>query len=402
MDILDRLDELNEVVHELKMDNKSIKEAEDFKIEEEFNIKIEEYFADKKSADMVGKYNDYTADANERFINFSAFLDDCVNRTRNGDFKDGDLLYMTSRHAKNLKDEAIKMFRYAEDKLLKNPSDACNCKDMQGYIIERSFRSKQNKESTMQGIKTKIQKINLLENLATGNKNNYSSNIRTPEELQEFNNLKKHKPEKDTRSKAMSNDDYQKIFDNLYEKLKKDPTSLNETEAGFLLMGEFGLRPSSVTKIKLDQVDIKKCGIEIEIEQNKSKQMFVAKTSAVEPVTQVTQEILSGLYQRAVLKYKPNTDGDIMLVNCCYQALDQGFDRLMKENNINMDKYYGQFKLLRHRFAQNAYTEYRQAYVDSPGTEVSKKSRALKEVNYLLGHESRKIKTTMGYIKNIW
>lgn len=402
MEILDRLNELNEVMNEMVIDKKSIKEAEDYKIEEEFNIKMEEYFADKKAADVIGKYNDYAADANERFINFSAFLDDCVNRTRNGDFKDGDLLFMTPRHAKNLKDEAIKMFKYAEDKLLKNSSDPCNSKDFQGYIIERSFRSKQNKESTMQGIKNKIQKINLLENLATGNKNNYSSNIRTPEELQEFNNLKKPKPEKDNRSKAMSNDDYEKIFNNLYDKLKKDPVSLNETEAAFLLMGEFGLRPSSITTIKLDQVDIKNCGIEIEVNQNKSKQMFVAKTSVVEPVTLVTQEILSGLYQRAVLKYKPDKDGDIKLVNCCYQALDQGFDRLMKENNINMDKYYGQFKLLRHRFAQNAYTEYRQAYIDSPGTEVSKKSKALKEVNYLLGHESKKITTTMGYIKNIW
>lgn len=396
------LDELDELMYEMKIDNKSIKEAEDFKLEEAFNIKIEEHFTDKKISDMIGKYNDYASDFTERFINFSAFLDDCVNRTRNGDFKDGDLLYMTPRHAKNLKDEAIKMFKYAEEKLLKSPLDSCNAKDMQGYIIERSFRSKQNKESTMQGIKNKIQKINLLENLATGHKNNYSSNIRTPEELQEFNNLKKPKLEQDTRSKAITNDDYQKIFNSLFDKLLKDPTSLNETEAAFLLIGEFGLRPSSVTKIKLEQVDIKKCGIEVEIEQNKSKQMFIAKTSAVEPITQVTQQILSGLYQRAVLKYKPNTDGDIMLVNCCYQALDQGFDRLMKQHNINMDKYYGQFKLLRHRFAQNVYTEYRQAYIDSPGTEVSKKSRALKEVNYLMGHESKKIKTTMGYIKNIW
>lgn len=309
---------------------------------------------------------------------------------------------MTPRHAENLKAEAIKMFRYAEDKLLKSPNDACNSKDMQGYMIERSFRSKENKETTMQGIKKKIQKINLLENLATGNKNNYSSNVRTPEELQEFNNLKKPKKEDDNRSKAMSNADYNKIFDKLYDKLKQDPTSLNETEAAFLIMGEFGLRPSTVTQIKIDQVDIKNCGLEVEVKQNKSKQMFVAKTSAVEPVTQVTQDILAGLYQRAILNYKPNSDGDILLVNCCYQNLDQGFDRLMRQHNINTDKYDGQFKLLRHRFAQNAYTEYRQAFAGSDGTEVSKKARALKEINYLLGHESKKIKTTMGYIKNIW
>lgn len=386
----------------MKVNNKSLKQAEDDKIQEDFDVKIEEYFEDKKCAAVVGKFNDYAATADERFINFAAFLDECVTRTKNGDFVEGDKLYMTPRHAENLKAEAIKMFRYAEDKLLKSPNDACNSKDMQGYMIERSFRSKENKETTMQGIKKKIQKINLLENLATGNKNNYSSNVRTPEELQEFNNLKKPKKEDDNRSKAMSNADYNKIFDKLYDKLKQDPTSLNETEAAFLIMGEFGLRPSTVTQIKIDQVDIKNCGLEVEVKQNKSKQMFVAKTSAVEPVTQVTQDILAGLYQRAILNYKPNSDGDILLVNCCYQNLDQGFDRLMRQHNINTDKYDGQFKLLRHRFAQNAYTEYRQAFAGSDGTEVSKKARALKEINYLLGHESKKIKTTMGYIKNIW
>lgn len=401
-DIIEKLDNVEEILNEIKVNNKSLKQAEDDKIQEDFDVKIEEYFEDKKCATVIGKFSDYAATADERFINFAAFLDECVARTKSGDFVDGDKLYMTPRHAKNLKDEAIKMFRYAEDKLLKSPTDACNSKDMQGYIIERSFRSKENKETTMQGIKNKIQKINLLENLATGNKNNYSSNVRTPEELQEFNNLKKPKIEEDNRSKAMSNADYQKVFDSLYDKLKRDPTSLNETEAAFLIMGEFGLRPSTVTKIKIDQVDIKNCGLEVEVKQNKSKQMFVAKTSAVEPVTQVTQEILSGLYKRAMLKYRPDKDGNILLVNCCYQNLDQGFSKLMSEHGINMDKYNGQYKLLRHRFAQNAYTEYRQAFIDSDGTEVSKKARAIKEINYLLGHESKKIKTTMGYIKNIW
>lgn len=357
---------------------------------------------DEKASKMVGKYNEYATNSTERFINFSKFLDECVAKTVAGEFKEGDILYMNSRHAKNLKDEADKMFRYVEDKLLKNIDDNYNSKDMQGYIIERSFRNKVNKESTMQGIKSKIQKINLLENIATGKKNNYSSNIRTPEELQDFNNLKKPKEEENTKSKAMSNKDYEKIFNGIYDKLQKDPVSLNDTEAAFLLIGEFGLRPSSVTKIRLDQVDIKNCGIEVEIKQNKSKQMFIAKTSAVEPVNVATQEILRGLYQRAVLKYKADKDGNINLLNCCYQALDQGFDRLMKKYDINMDNYSGQFKLLRHRYAQNVYTEYRQAYIDSPGKDISKKARALKEVNYLMGHEAKKTKTTMEYIRNLW
>lgn len=351
---------------------------------------------------MVGKYNEYASNSIERFINFSKFLDECVKKTAAGEFKEGDILYMNARHAKNLKDEADKMFKYAEDKLLKKADDSYNCKDMQGYIIERSFSNKLNKESTMQGIKNKIQKINLLENIATGNKNNYSSNIRTPEELQEFNNLKKPKVEENTKSKAMSNKDYEKIFNKLYDKLKKDVTSITEAEAGFLIMGEFGLRPSTVTQIKINQVDIKNCGIEVEITQNKSKQMFVAKTSAIEPVNQIAQEILAGLYQRAMLKYKPDTNGDILLVNCCHQNLEQGFDRLMKQNNIDMSKYEGKYKLLRHRFAQNIYTEYREAYLDLDETENSKKARALKETNYLMGHEAKKTKTTMGYIQNLW
>ena len=68
-----------------------------------------------------------------------------------------------------------------------------------------------------------------------------------------------------------------------------------------------------------------------------------------------------------------------------------------------MDNYTGKYKLLRHRFAQNMYDQIRSIYTDNMDmSETDKITRALKEVNYLMGHEAKKIKTTMGYIKNIW
>lgn len=401
-------DKLDKIAFEISTYNKTVKEIEEEKLEENFNLRIEEYFNDKKAQELIGKYNEYALNSDERLINFSKFLDECVAKTKAGEFKDGDKLYMTNRHAKNLKDEASKMFSFNEKIMLKSASDSFNKADMQAYLNERSIGARgENKESTMQGIKTKIQKINLLENLAKGERNNYSSNLRTPEELREFKNLKNTKPKnnKDSnKNKGMSEEDYAKIFNPLFEKLTTNPASVTEAEAAFLLAGEFGLRPSTILKINLGQVNIKDCGIEVEKEDNKSKQMFIAKTSAVEPVNTITQQILSGLYQRALLVYKPDKDENIRLVNCCEQNLHKGYTSILRRYGVNPGKYEGKYKNLRHMFAQRVYTEYRQTYIDTPGkTNIQKQAAALREVNYLMGHEAKKTKaTTMGYIKNLW
>lgn len=400
-------DKLDEIAYEIDSSTKTAREIEEEKLEENFNLRIENYFEDKKAQDLIGKYNEYVDNADERLINFSKFLDECVAKTKSGEFKEGDRLYMNSRHAKNLKDEASKMFSFAEKIMLKTPSDGFGKADMQAYLNERSIGARgENKESTMQGIKTKIQKINLFENLARGEKNNYSSNIRTPEEIKEFKNLKNTKPKNNkntNKNKGMSEEDYEKIFNPLFEKLTTNPASVTEAEAAFLLAGEFGLRPSTILKIELNQVNVKDCGIEVEMEDNKSKQTFIAKTSAIEPVNQITQQLLSGLYQRALLLYNPDKNESIRLVNCCDQNLHQGYTAILKRYGVNHNKYEGKYKSLRHMFAQKIYTEHRQSYVDSPGKKiVQKQAAALREVNYLMGHEAKKIRTTMGYIKNLW
>lgn len=400
----DILDKLDEALFEIKSENKSLKEIDEMKLEENFNLKVESYFEDAKVKDIVGKYDEYVSNANERLVNFTQFLDECVDKTKKGEFTDGDKLYMTPRHAKNLRDEAAKMFKFDEEIMLKTPGDNYNKADMQAYLNERSIGARgENQESTMQGIKAKIQKINLLENIATGSKNNYSSNIRTQGEMADFKALKGSKPKRESnKNKGMSEEDYNKVYNPLFEKLSKDPASVTEAEAGFLLAGEFGLRPSTILKIDINQVNIKDCGIEVEIEDNKSKQMFVAKTSAVEPVNPLSQQLLAGLYKRALLKYKTDANGNVKLVNCCEQNLHQGFEDIVKKYGVNMNKYEGKYKSLRHMYAQRVYTEHRQAYIDSYNTDVHKKAAALKEVNYLLGHEHKKISTTMGYIKNLW
>lgn len=398
------LNKLDESLFEIKTCNKSLKEIDEMKLEEEFNLKIENYFEDEKVKNMVGKYDEYISNANERLINFSQFLDECVAKTKEGEFTDGDKLYMTPRHAKNLKTEAEKMFRFDEEIMLRTPGADCNKADMQAYLNERSIGARgENQESTMKGIKEKIQKINLLENIATGNKNNYSSNIRTPGEMVDFRALKGSKPKgESSKNKGMSEEDYNKVYNPLFEKLTNDPASVTEAEAGFLLAGEFGLRPSTILKIDINQVNIKDCGIEVEVEDNKSKQMFLSRTSAVEPVNPLAQQLLAGLYKRALLKYKTDADGNMKLVNCCEQNLHQGFEDIVKKYGVNMNKYEGKYKTLRHMYGQRVYTEHRQTYMDSEGTDIYKKAAALKEVNYLLGHEHKKISTTMGYIKNIW
>lgn len=405
MGILDRLDELDDAMIEYKLSKKSIAEIEEEKLEKEFLAKIESHLSDKKLENIVGKYSDIGGEDGVRLVNFIRFIDDCVELTKRGIYKDGDLLYMNTRHAKNLKDEAVKMFNYIENIALKRPFDTTNGYDMQAYINERSVGTRgENKESTMQGIKNKIQKINILESIARGKTINYSSNIKTTAELEEFKQLKKSKvTNDDNKNKQMKDSDYEKVFNPLYEKLQKDPTSVTEAEAAFLLIGEFGLRPSSAMAININQVDVKKGTIEVEIEQNKSKQMFIAKSDFENPDNLLAQNLLSGLYRRAALLYKPDKDENIKLINCCEQALHQGFTAIMKKYDVNTESYSGKYKLLRHRYAQNMYEQIRSTYTnDRKMSETDKITKTLKEVNYLMGHEAKKIKTTMGYIKNIW
>ena len=213
----------------------------------------------------------------------------------------------------------------------------------------------------------------------------------------------KQSKDKDSKNKQMSEDDYRKIFNPIYDKLIENPTTVTESEAAFLLCGEFGFRPSTVLKLGIDAIDVQKCTIDVYENENKSKQLFQAKTSAIEPVNIETQKLLSKLRERALLVYKPDKNGNINLVNCCEQNLHQGFASLCNQYGVNKNKYQGKFKTLRHRFAQNIYTEHRQEFqYNDDLSEVQKKAKALVETNYLLGHEARKISTTMGYIKNLW
>lgn len=391
---------LDELAYELKNDKKSIKETFEDKLEENFNLRIEEYFEDKKNQDIIGKYDEYIPDSNARIVRFKSFVDDCVRLSEKKYFKEGDKLYMNKNHAKKLLEEAQKLFKYQEDNLLRNE----NRSDTQAYLSERSIgRNGENKESTMQGIKVKIQKINILESLASGEKINYSSNIKTPEELKEFKGLKESKPRKSDKNKQISDEDYYKIFNPIFEKLQEDPKSVNEAEAAFLLAGEFGFRPSTVTAINIGAVDVKKGTIDVYQDENKSKQLFQAKSSAVAPDDFLTQQLLSGLRERALLVYKPDAEGNIKLVNCCEQNLHQGFGILCEKYGVSLGKYDGKYKLLRHRFAQKTYNEVRQQYqYDSSMNEVEKKAKALVETNYLMGHSKDKISTTMRYIKNLW
>lgn len=405
MSTVDRLDELNDAMIEFKLSQKSIAEIQEEKLEKEFLAKIESYIGDEKLKNVVGKYSDIGTEEGARLVNFVRFLDECVELSKKGIYKDGDLLYMNNRHAKNLKDEAVKMFHYVENIALKTAYDDTNGYDMQPYINQRSVGTRgENKESTMQGIKNKIQKINILESIARGELINYSSNIKTTGELQEIKKLKKSKNTiDDSKNKQIKNADYEKVFNPLFEKLQKNPASVTEAEAAFLLIGEFGLRPSSALNININQVDVKKGTIEIEVEQNKSKQMFIAKSDYENPSNMVAQQLLSGLYRRAALLYDADKDENIKLINCWEQAIQQGFTAVMKKYDVNMDNYTGKYKLLRHRFAQNMYDQIRSIYTDNMDmSETDKITRALKEVNYLMGHEAKKIKTTMGYIKNIW
>lgn len=405
----DVLDRINENFGSKKAVIKTAQEIEEDKIEMEFYAKTESIFEDEIVTDMLGKYNDFS-DAKTRKTNFALFLKDCNELTKRKLIPENHILYMTDGHMKKLLEESNKLFSYVEEVQVKTPFDSTSRTDTQSYLNSRCIgaRGGENKESTMINIKKRINKINLLENIARGQNINYSSNIKTPGELLEINNngRKQIPQDKPNKSKAMNEDDYKKIYEYTMNKLEQDPASATETDVAFLLMGEFGLRPSSVLKLTTTDLMPKNGTIEVEIEDNKSKQMFVAKASYEEYDNFANRKLIGLIYERAMLLNADNltSDGFIPVITCNEQNLHKEYHRLLKKVGIDSSKYDGCWKTLRHRYAQNTYDEIRGIMGERYGEDNQNllRNKTIGELNYLMGHSAKKITTTMGYVKNIW
>lgn len=414
---LDKLDELllEERHKNVAFSNKQAKlealAVEKRKSEEQFTEKVESFLKDSTVSEYAGGFA--PAYDNERYTLFSNFVDKCVEETKKGNTYEGHPMHMNDSYAKKIKNMASKIFRYDNEYRGKSIYDSVRSTDAQSFLNANSVgnKGKNKQENTMKNEKKLIQKINLLECLGSGNVKDWSSGIKTTGELQEIDKTigGRKAPEKDTsgKSKMMNDSDYDKMFGSILDKIENQPPeALTESEIGFLLMGEFGLRPSSVHGLSIIDLHPNKGSIDVECTNNKSKQMFVSRAHFEDTDDIITKKILGTIYERATILNHNNLDenGNIPIITCTEQNLNQGFTDIANRCGVDMNKYSGKWKTLRHRYAQKTYDEIREVIGVKHSDESTQSiiAKSIAELNYLMGHTADKTETTKGYVKNIW
>lgn len=383
------------------------KEFEEEKIEQLFNVELEKLFADDVSKQIIGTMKNLGED--KRDVGVALAVKELVKLTKQGRIPEDHPLYINESYGKKIIEESTRMFAFMRDLAMGQNIMEHGRYDMQAYLNSRSIGKKggQNKEATMANIKAKLQKINIIEALVLDQKINYTSNIKTPGELDAIIPDRKKTPfNKPEKEKAMRDADYNKIIEPIIDKLIQTPGRVADAEVAIILAGEFGLRPNSIQKINIGAITPKDGKIALENKDNKSKQFFCAKSSYESPDNILAQQILGGIVQRALIKNynKLDADGNVPVITCRESNLHKEWDRIVKRSGVNMEQYDGKYKTLRHRYAQNLYNEIREIMENKYPEETKPQwqSKAIVELNYLMGHSRKDIKTTMGYVRNIW
>ncbi|EPB8251255.1 hypothetical protein ACV3S6_13190 [Clostridium perfringens] len=343
-------------------------------------------------------------------------INDAIEGTAAGKYKKGHILHMQPKYGQKLLREASKIFDYY-DNLGQTLTDAFMAKpdDAQAYFNGAMVGKKGDKQDrTIYEIKRIIQKINKLECIAQGEVFNYSSNIRTREELiADGVTMEKPKPHNTSVEKTFKTDDYNKIADPIKKRLMKGER-VYDHEVAFILTGEFGIRKETIKGLTVDDLNPKNGTIDIYDYNNKSEETFSAK-SGMYP-SEESKELLKGIYKRALLKNadKPTDSNQVPIITVKERQLYKGFDSMLKKSGIETEYGNEKFRALRRMYAQNIYDDskeiirgYRPELADAAdcGDKTANAkliAEAITEVNYLMGHSSKHKDTTMGYISDIY
>ncbi|ELC8423363.1 site-specific integrase [Clostridium perfringens] len=412
-DILEKLDELgvtNELLKEAHINKKNqIKQKKSETMETDFLNDLAKYKEDYLLHDVRGAYKD----VDDRLTRIELLVRDAVEGTKSGRYPKGHILHMKKGYGDKLIKEAAKMFSYTE-KVGESVVTAytATSDNMQPYLNLRMYgeEGQMLQDTTQDNIKKLIQKINKLECIALGDTFNYSSNIKTRAELEEFGEVVPKQTIKEDYIKTFKQEDFDKIADSIKERLYNGQKTY-DYEIAFLLTGTFGIRKETVKGLTIDDLNPDKGSIDIYDYNNKSEKTFSA-TARMYP-SQEDKELLGAIFKRALLKNvdKPK-NGQIMIITTKERSLYKGFNSMLKKNGIETDYGSEKFRALRRMYAQNMYDDAREIIRDynpelADREDYDKQAKAtliaqtLTEVNYRLGHSFKHKNTTMGYIDYI-
>lgn len=412
-DILENIDTIDEKIKEQEERKFIEKEArksakENFYINKatEFAVKFEKLKQDPIVQEyFLGKFDNYITDVKERVDNIALAIETARRLSNQGVLKEGHPLYVKDKYAKRLINTSKDLFRELGNINLKQSiEDNYRTNETQGFLNEINIGKKgaDAPEGTARNNKERIQKINLFEALAFGICTDYSSGLQTRYETEEY---KKNPKPKNESNKQFKGSDYDRIREGIMEKLRNRPEKVTDPEVAFVLAGDFMLRKDTIDKITVENIDATRGTIEIYDNQNKSKQSFLSTASYIVPQHPEYTEMLSLVSQRAKIRNinKRNNDGTIPVITCSEQFLYKGFNKLLREYDVQ-GAWKGKYHALRHMGAQRRYDEIRaKLEEDFPLKDINYwKIETLKELNYEMGHNAEHIDTTMGYVKNIW
>lgn len=414
-DLVDNIDNIDKKIKEEENEKRiarktkeSIKAQSDTLRAAEFSMKLKKFANnDKVRESIYGKYKDHLENKKGRIDNIIQVIDDIHRLSVNGDIPPGSELHITKEARNKLIGIARELYSEFADKNLKEsiykdyrPSEA------QAYLNKKHIgaRGKEVTEGTIKNVKLRIQKLNLIECLATGTQVDYSSAIATKFEINKNINASK-KQAKDNSNKTFNPQAYQKAREEIVQKLRTKIEKVTDPEIAFLLTGDYGFRISTVDRLTTAELNVKDATIEVYVEQNKSREMFLSKTSFLGYDDLESQEVLSLIYQRTMLRNFEVADknGNVPLLKCTEGNLYKGYNRILRRNNIK-EGWKGKYHSLRYMYAQNRYDEIRsQMELDYPNENKEFwKIETIKELNYLMGHNPEHPETTMDYVANKW
>lgn len=416
-DILGRLDNLG-VTNKMLVEAQKNKETELLKekiekSEENFLTEVSNFAEDYKLSGVYGKYRELDC---SRIDKMMYLLNDAVEGTEAGKYPKGHILHMQPKYAQKLLREASKLFEHY-DKIGQTLTDAFTAKgdDAQAYFNSAMVGKDDIKQDrTINELKKTIQKINKLECIAQGDTFNYTSNIKTREELEADGIVvAKPKPHDTTVEKTFKLEDYNKIADPIKERLANGER-VYDHEVAFVLTGEFGIRKETIKGLTVDDLNPKAGTIDIYDYNNKSEETFQAKSGMYASFE--SKELLKNIYKRALLKNsdRPTDKRQVSVVTVKERQLYKGFSSLLKKAEITTEYGNEKFRALRRMYAQNVFDDSKEIIrgykpelaeaADCGDKTANAKliAATITEVNYLMGHNCKHKNTTMGYISNIY
>lgn len=412
-DILEKLDELgvtNELLKEAHINKKNeiIKEKNE-SAEEDFYNDLARYKEDYLLNDIRGAYKD----VDDRLTRIELIVRDAVEGTISGRFPKGHIMNMKKGYGDKIIREATRLFGYTE-KVGESIVTAYTAKpdNIQPYLNSRMYGENGQilQDTTQDNIKALVQKINKLECIGLDDIFNYSSNIKTRAELEEFGEVVPKQNIKEDCVRTFKQEDFDRIADDIKERLYNSQKTY-DYEIAFLLTGIFGIRKETIKGLTVDDLNPERGSIDVYDYNNKSEQTFSA-TARMYP-SQDDKELLGAIYKRALLKNmdKPK-DGQVMVITTKERTLYKGFNSLLKKHDIETDYGSEKFRALRRLYTQNFYDDAREVIRDynpelADREDYDKQAKAtliaqtITEVNYRLGHSYKHKNTTMGYIDYI-